>query len=362
MQNFLSISHLEASFALLKRMRETQPVMYDEESNSWHIFCYSDVLYVLSHPQQFSPATQSGPVQSNAFHLNHSDSLSQQHMQYLMTHAFTPRYVTQLIPHMTSLTQSILDQAHPTGKMDVINELAIPLSLFSLSHLIGSPPEQWPELKRMLNDLQPTTEQTHVPASGKTLTNYLRELLEEHRRHPRQNFMSGLLDITIDGTPLHDDEIIAFCTRILTITHQILPYVLGNTLFCLDRNPKAINLLCTEPAPFYSTIEEVLRYLPPIWHIVRKNSSELTLGKQHIPAHSSIYAWLISANHDPKQFAQPEYFDIGIALVREETKIALSLLLKNYPTYKRDPDYPLEFIDNPSIFGTKNFPITLVNS
>jgi cytochrome P450 len=47
--------------------------------------------------------------------------------------------------------------------------------------------------------------------------------------------------------------------------YEMVTHLLGNAVLCLLLHPEVIERLHQDPAPIYSTIEEALRYLPPVW-------------------------------------------------------------------------------------------------
>jgi cytochrome P450 len=108
------------------------------------------------------------------------------------------------------------------------------------------------------------------------------------------------------------DEVIAACYFFMTAARPALSDLLGNTLLLLSLHPDVLARLQREPAPVYSTVEEALRYLPPIWTARRTVIAprSLALAGQNLPPDAQVCAWLVSANHDPALFAQPDRFDI----------------------------------------------------
>ena len=105
-------------------------------------------------------------------------------------------------------------------------------------------------------------------------------------------------------------------------------------------------------------IEEILRYLPPIWFLFRQTKTD-ELAEQHIPANQLVLAWIASANRDPAQFLDPERFDIerrpnyhlafghgshlciGATLARLEAKIALPMILQQLRDLREMESFPI---------------------
>jgi cytochrome P450 len=108
-----------------------------------------------------------------------------------------------------------------------------------------------------------------------------------------------------------------------------------------------------------TAIEEVLRYLPPVWFLVRQTTTDVELAGQHIPAGQIALAWMASANRDPAQFANPDRFDIerepnrhlgfghgihfcvGAPLARLEARIALPMMLEQLGDLQRVEGVPI---------------------
>jgi len=123
-------------------------------------------------------------------------------------------------------------------------------------------------------------------------------------------------------------------------------------------------------------IEEVLRYASPVWRLVRTTTAEVTIAGTTLPAGSTIFAWLASANRDGEQFPEPDRFDItrtpnkhvtfghgihfciGAPLSRLETSIALPMMLAQLPQLQRASDVPAELFGGRAFFGFKHLPVT----
>ena len=108
-----------------------------------------------------------------------------------------------------------------------------------------------------------------------------------------------------------------------------------------------------------TAIEEVLRYLPPVWFLFRQTRTGVELGGQHIPTDQVVLAWTASANRDPAQFRDPDRFDIqrepnrhlafghgihfcvGAPLARLEARIVLPMMLEQLKDLQRVEGVPI---------------------
>jgi cytochrome P450 len=277
--------------------------------------------------------------------------------------------------------------------MDVIADLASPLSTLVMSDLLGLPEmdhircQQWAEALffqqpsdvALFNEHEAENEyqfsQAHAALQEMTL--FFQQLLAERHFHPQDDLISHLLATEVEGTRLRQGEILSFCLLLFLAGQVTTTHLLGQCLLCLDAHPEALYQLRADPTRIPGAIEEVLRFAPPVWRILRYTRAEVEIAGACLPANAKIFAWLASANRDERSFSSPRSFDIarvphpphlsfgqgvhfclGAPLARLETSIALSLLLTQLPNLRVVKDPPLELLGSHVVFGVKRLPVT----
>ena len=387
-QRPLFTDQLSDVFAQFKKMRESQPVCYDEATSSWHLFGYDEVLRVLTDSTHFSAGGADSAASLGSSHLIALDAPRHELVRRRVGQALTPRAINRLAPYIKERVRALLDQVHPGGSIDVIDDLAVPLSLSILTELLNIPADHQQAFQQWTLALEaspaslsagtfPQVEQrVQADLAVQELEAFFMRLLEQRHLSPQQDVMSRFLAASVDEVHLSEREIVV-CCRLLLAGQQTLTNLLGNAMFCLLEHPEVIERLHHTPAPMYSTIDEVLRYLPPIWMVRRMTTSEVMLGSQHIPAQARVCAWLVSANRDARHFADPERFEIdripnrhlsfsddgnhsclGAGLARLTARIALSLLIQHPGNPQPRTELAFEVIEHPLLFGIKHLPIT----
>ena len=151
--------------------------------------------------------------------------------------------------------------------------------------------------------------------------------------------------------------------------------MITNAIVSFTNYPNTLERLIREPALMPTAIEEVLRYLPPVWFLFRQTKAEVELGGQRIPANQLVLAWTASANRDPAQFPDPELFDIerepnrhlafghgvhfcvGAPLARLEARIALPMLLEQLRGLRRVEGVPIT-VHTGIVFVIRSLPVT----
>jgi cytochrome P450 len=207
------------------------------------------------------------------------------------------------------------------------------------------------------------------------MSDYFRQMLEERKRAPRQDMMSDLLAAEVDGDHLSMEDAISFSTLLLLAGHVTTTNLLSQAIRCFDEHPEALSRLRKQPELMPTAIEEVLRYASPVWRLARTNTEEVTIAGVTIPKDELIFAWLASANRDPRQFAEPERFDItrrpnrhvafghgihfciGAPLSRMESTVALPMIIKQLPNLRVVHDESPELFEGRFLFGFQRLPI-----
>src|SRR5207247_7425429 len=142
------------------------------------------------------------------------------------------------------------------------------------------------------------------------MSDYFSKLVEERRRAPREDLISALSTAEVDGERLNEYELVKFCTLLLAAGQETTKNLIANAIVCFTDYPDRMERLIREPALMPTAIEEVLRYLPPVWFLFRQTRTDVELGGQHIPVNQNVLAWTASANRDPAQFTSPDRFDL----------------------------------------------------
>src|SRR5438876_5482279 len=122
-------------YPLYHRLRREDPVHWDPYLHAWVVTRYADVVTVFQH---FSAARTPTPEQLTAMGLQALAPLAQllvrqmlfldppahARVRGLASKAFTPRRVEALRAHIQDIVDSLLDAVQPTGRMDIIADLA----------------------------------------------------------------------------------------------------------------------------------------------------------------------------------------------------------------------------------------------
>lgn len=361
-------------FSWFANMRANAPVTYDWRLNAWHVFRYDDVYQVITDHNTFS--SENVPKFSENIFLRDTivarNPPDHRRLRHLINQAFTKRAIAYMEDSIRQLTQEMLGRFIPQGKMEVVSELAIPLTTNMIAVMLEIPVEDWHLVARWVKgtdgDILPQTPEEVVRVHnllGQELYDYIAHLLDERRRSPREGLITALSMASNEDGVLSDDELLKFCVLLLVAGQETMQNLIVHMLYCLMKYPESYVQLCQQPELMPGAIEEVLRYLPPFWVTVRRTLVDTVVGQQSIPANAIVNAWNASANRDSQYFSEPERFDIhrspnrhlsfghgvhfclGAPLARLEAGIILPMLLKQLKNFQSDPTTPIQITSGP---------------
>jgi cytochrome P450 len=161
--------------------------------------------------------------------------------------------------------------------------------------------------------------------------------------------MSWMLRAAHDGQALDHDEAVANCVLLIFAGHETTTNLLGNGLFHLLRHPDQSAALRADATLTASAVEEFLRYDGPVPATIKIATEDLEWHGCSIRCGDMVAPLMSSANRDPRQFSDPDVFDIrrvaerhlafayglhfclGAWLARLEARLAIDSVLRRLP-------------------------------
>ncbi|HEY0602938.1 MAG TPA: cytochrome P450 [Herpetosiphonaceae bacterium] len=380
---FLTIEEAFQTFQWFAQMRDSQPVFYDEQTHLWQIFRYDDVNEVVTDYNRFSSEAVPGFSDSTflAGTIVATDPPQHRKLRNLVNQAFTPRAVNELSSRVAEITQELLDDVKDKGRLDIVSDIAFPLPAKVIAEMLGVPAEDWDIFRRWVSGADIAVAKDRESAmrvrrsQEQQMYDYFVELLDERRRAPKDDLISDLSVAQVDGERLSERELVSFCLLLLAAGQETTKNLIANAAYCFTEYPEVRERVVREPGLMPGAVEEILRYLPPVWFTLRRAKTDLELAGQHIPANAIIQAWNASANRDAAQFSEPErfaierqpnkhltfghgiHFCIGAPLARLEANVALPMILSQLKNLERVPDVPVH-ISAGIVFVIRSLPMT----
>jgi cytochrome P450 len=249
-------------------------------------------------------------------------------LRKLAQKAFAPKVVKALEPDIEGLVDALLDDIEPGGTFDAIAELAYPLPVAVICRLLGVPISDEPQFGRAsallaqgLDPFQAFTGERSADfdaqrEAGLWLRGYLRDLIAERRRSPRDDLISALIAAEEDGDQLTAEEIAATCNLLLIAGHETTVNLIANAVLAMLRHPWQWAALADDPHRAAAIVEETLRYDPPVQMVGRTAAEDMCIADVDVPKGDVMMLLLAAAQRDSTAYDRPDEFDPDRATIR----------------------------------------------
>lgn len=384
------------SYGVLREEAPAYEVAFSNGQRFWLVTRYEDAIAIFKDPRftkdikKTKPKDETGAKQAAAMsqlfshHVLYMDPPDHTRLRQLVQKAFTPKLVEAMRPHIQKITDDLLDKFIPLGKMDVINDYALPLPISIISELLGIPAKDQPNFRRWSNiilniDLvaTPAERMAMMPEAIGGFTRYLHEIFEDKHHHPANDLITSLVQAKEGGDKLNETELMSTVFLLFAAGYETSVNLIGNGVLELLRNPQQRELLEKDPSLISSAIEEVLRLEPPVLMASERYTLEpVEVGGVTIPPGALVHICIGSANRDPSRFPDPDAFDItrtdnkhfsfghgihyciGSSLGKLEGEIAIRSLMSKAPLFTAAEDLDsLKYKKNAVMRGLEKLPI-----
>jgi cytochrome P450 len=350
-----------------KRMREEQPLYWNEKYGFWALSRFDDVWTAYHDTTTFSSShgvqleTLDEPVEHAS--MIFMDPPEHDSLRKLVNRAFTPRRIGELEASIAALCAEYLDPFVGSSGFDYVTDFAAMLPPMVIGELLGVPEADRNMLRLMMDEVLHHEEGSTEPsekaiAAMVTTYEYVVAMIGERRSALRDDLVSALLEAELDDDgrtrKLSDHEIVAFILLLNGAGVETVARLLSWAAVTLARNPDQRGLLVEDPSLVSNGIEELLRYEAPSPVNGRWVTRAVEFHGVTIPAESKVLMLNGSANRDPREFDDPDRFDVrrnikrhitfgygahfclGAALARMEGRIGLAATLARFPRWEID--------------------------
>jgi cytochrome P450 len=264
-----------------------------------------------------------------------------------------PNYVGQLVPQIRRVTRALVDDLEGERRFDLVARVSYSLPVALICAILGVPRDDQPKfhvwadaMARTAGRLTPGP-RAEFNAANTAMRQYLGGLVELRRRTPSDDLLSRMAN---EGGPdgrMNEPDLLATMTLLLVAGHETTTNLIANGMLTLLRHPEALARLRREPRLVVGTVEEVLRYDPPVQLLTNRTPlTDVTIGDVTIPKGMLVTLALAAGSRDPARFREPDrfvpdrednahfgfgsgtHYCFGAPLARLEAQIALTELVQ----------------------------------
>src|SRR5882724_11810245 len=275
------------------RLREEDPVHWNELYDLWVITRHDDVVWMTRHHELFSnavfrndprpayPAIAESDQELYEYVRNYQADQFIQHdrpehleMRKVVHGYFTPKSTEAWRPFVQSAISDLLDEAEAKGHMDVMRDFATPLPVLVIAQMMGVPRQDRPYVRhlaeKLLNIGRGERDRMKPLTEGmKGMIDYVSPLVDERIVNPGDDFISVLAQGEKAGI-FSRHQVLVNTSLLLLAGHETTINLLCNGTLAFIRHPEQWALLKQDPSGWAKrATEECLRYDAPVKSIQR---------------------------------------------------------------------------------------------
>jgi cytochrome P450 len=301
------------------------------------------------------------------------DGPEHKRLRRLAMPAFTPRQANEFRPKMAAIVDKLLDDL-PDHDVDLVEHFARPLPMDVICELVGIPETDRPQWR----DHGAAIAAGYGGAFAETIPAIMagaEAAVARRRAEPADDLLSTLIQAESEER-LDDTELVTLVWH-LVLAGQTPTNLITNAVEALLKHPEQLAILRADPSLMPRAVEELMRWCSPqLLTTPRYASEDVEIDGVVVRKGEAVTAAMVSANRDPRVFADPDRFDVtraatghlgfghgphfclGAALARVETEVALTALLTRFPNMKLATEN-LERAPDGGTWRLASLPVTL---
>lgn len=367
-------------------MRANQPVFRDRNGLA-AATTYQAVLDAERNPELFSSTGGIRPDTPGMPYMIDMDDPAHILRRKLVNAGFTRKRVTDKVPSIEKLCDTLIDAVCERGECDFVRDIAAPLPMAVIGDMLGVLPEERETLLQWSDDLvcglSSTVDELTMQKVMDTFAAYnafAMEVIAKCRAEPADNLFSILVNSEVEGQRMSDDEIIMETLLILIGGDETTRHTLSGGTEQILRHRDQWDRLVAQPDLLPGAIEEMLRWTSPVKNMCRTLTADTEFHGTALKAGEKMMLMFESANFDESVFDDPETFSIdrnpnshlafgfgthfclGNQLARLELKIMLTKVLARLPDLRLADDSGLPLRPANFVSGLESMPVVFTPS
>ena len=305
----------EGRLNVSRHMLERCPVAHtNADGGYWVVSRYDDVLSVITQPNVFSsgkagsiPRPVAGAAAPPKIPINIDPPLHRDYRR-LMNPYLTPQTIASHEREIRELATELIDGFIVSGRCEFVEEFAKPLPATILFRIL---------LGIDIADIEHCREMAHRVAFGpldqglvdaeRAWMAWTLGLVQRRRSGPRQDdLIDGMLHNPVEDRLMTDDEVVRALMILFLGGFSTTTDAASNIMLRLARDQLIQKRLRDDPAFFSVAVDEFLRIDPPVTGLTRHVTQDVEIGGCPIPAGDRIFWHIYAANHDEREFPDPD--------------------------------------------------------
>jgi cytochrome P450 len=291
----------------------------------WAITKHADVIEVSKQPERFlngpgmtilrqRDANNQGSFMQMRTIIN-MDQPDHRKYRKVASPWFTPRALGRLDALVAATARQLVDSLGREGECDFVQAIASLHPLKVIARILGVPERDEPFILRLTNELfgaeDPEFQRAgdtmeHRRSLGMDFFTYFTKVGEARRSAPQDDLASVIANARVDGAPMGVMETMGYFLIVFTAGHETTRGGIGGGMLALIENPEQREKLAKHPELMPLAVDELIRYVTPVTHMVRTATEDYRLRGSTIRKGDKLVIFYASANRDEEVFDAPD--------------------------------------------------------
>lgn len=357
----------QCPFSATSQLHDGPRIFWNPENpqfgGSWVPTRAEDIRFVLNNTQYFSNKGEAGfsALVGEEWDLIPLELDPPRHSQFrrLLNPLLAPPVVKKMSQGLTDRAVRLIEAVRGDGHCEFVGAFGRSYPIGVFMQLMGLPEELFDTFVAWEFDLLHSHDMQHRVAAAMEIKSYLANLAAERRANPTGDLTSFVVEASVDGKKLTDDEVMGTLYLLFVGGLDTVAASLGFFFRHLAENPEQQDVLRANPDQIDRAIEELLRRYSVVT-VHRMCIADVEVGGVQMKVGDWVTINDSLGSLDPTEFGCPmdvdferknirhlafsfgPHFCMGSHLARKELSIALREWLARVPRWRLKPDAPIQ--------------------
>ena len=237
-----------------------------------------------------------------------SDAASHRRYRRLLLPIFEPAAVQRLQAGAETLAQEVLDEVLPDGEFDFLWRVAKPISMGLFVRQLGLEPERLDDFYAWESGFYRAPTMEERIECGQNIGAYLSAVVSQHVEHPKDDIVTMLLNVEVEGEKLSQEEVQSICYLLFLASIDTVATMLSFIVRHLARDQALFRRLKEDRSAIADSVDELLR-MHAFINLNRICERDTVFHGVTFRAGDNIVVPSFVTDRDERVFADPDSFN-----------------------------------------------------
>ncbi|MDA8732776.1 cytochrome P450 [Luminiphilus sp.] len=237
-----------------------------------------------------------------------SDAAAHRRYRRLLLPIFEPAAVQRLQAGAETLAQEVLDEVLPDGEFDFLWRVAKPISMGLFVRQLGLEPERLDDFYAWESGFYRAPTMEERIECGQNIGAYLSAVVSQHVEHPKDDIVTMLLNVEVEGEKLSQEEVQSICYLLFLASIDTVATMLSFIVRYLARDQVLFRRLKEDRSAIADSVDELLR-MHAFINLNRICERDTVFHGVAFRAGDNIVVPSFVTDRDERVFADPDAFN-----------------------------------------------------